>query len=166
MDAPLLVDRLPPTSVSEFVSTAIFVWLFVNVPLFLMYRAGYIFTDSDGVAIITTHVIIAVVMALVWGLMWWQDGRERKLSVYPELVEYTERNRTLCFPKHGTTVTLSLVRGHNSHSDNIVISNPSVDKWPRTLPEALTGSPDRFCDLMEAHGWAVNRPPRHNGRLY
>ncbi len=162
----LLHDRIPPISAGEFIGTSIVVVAVVHGFVLVLTSFGFVLSEAGLAKFLSVHVGLFLLLVIIGALAWRQRGKEQVLLVRAELLEFTESGEILRFTKHGTTLTMSHIRGHGVASNRIVVTNATVARMPSSLPETLTGDPAAFCAMMEVHGWLVIRPPRHDGRLY
>jgi hypothetical protein len=158
----LLKEHMPGKSFAEYASLGVVIGLTINGFVLLItygqFRSGAVLLPAG------LHLAACTTVALLFLWGWPLNHLGQTLIVHHEHMEYTAGGHTKTIARQGTVVRMSLIRSSHGSSNRVVIE--SKEQTGISLPEELTGSPERFLNLLEAHGWLVVRPPGWEGRLY
>jgi hypothetical protein len=160
-EEPLLSERMPGKSFGEYCGLAALFVLAING--FVLVTTYAKFARGDLGIPIAVHLLVSSAVLLLFLHGWKLIRSEQSLVVRSDALEFTSGGTTKQVPRHGSEIRLSISRTSSSDSCRVLVIR---DEKQFPLPEELTGSPEAFCTLLEAHGWRVVWPVGWNGRLY
>ena len=160
-ETPLLSERMPGKSLGEYCAVAALVGLTING--FVLVATYASFTRGDLSIPMVVHLLVSIAVMLLFLHGWKLNRQEQTLVVLPNALEYSRGGTTQRVPRQGSEIRMSIIRMSRSDSNRVIVV---AEKTHFPLPEELTGSPEAFCNLLEAQGWRVVWPVGWKGRLY